>query len=80
MSAEPKRRTGALGYALIGAGLLVAVLLYLQPWVSCEGEDSSAGCPVPAELEVIVYIGWALAALAVVAGVVLVRRAGAARR
>ncbi len=35
-----------------------AVLL-LQSWVSCEGEDSSAGCPVPLDAVPWMCAAWA---------------------
>lgn len=73
----PRRWTGPSGPVLVGAGIVLAVVLFLQPWVpSCEVEDSSAGCPVPAELERWTFAGWALVAASVVCGAFIAARAG----
>jgi hypothetical protein len=54
-------------YVVLLVGTLLcatAGVLIFQPWVSCEGEDTSIGCPADTEL-----VSWALATL--FAGLVL---------
>lgn len=79
MTGAQRSWTSIAGPVLIVVGLALAFLLFWQPWVSCEGEDSSAGCQVPAELLGWTYAGWAVALCALVGGVILMVRGGRAR-
>ncbi|WP_089802877.1 hypothetical protein [Cellulomonas sp. KH9] len=76
MTDAQRSRTSIAGPVLIVAGIVLAVMLFWQPWASCEDEDSSAGCAVPTELIGWTSAGWAVAAAAVVVGAILTARAG----
>ncbi len=66
--ARAAQRTGA---ALLVLGALAVAVVLWQPWVSCPGEDSSAGCrPGSGELT-----GLVIALLVLLTGAVLVARA-----
>lgn len=62
----------ALGVLSIASGLVLALILVLQPWMSCEGEDSSPGCPVPAEAVPWMYAAWAGVLVSLVVGIGIV--------
>lgn len=67
--------TGIAGLALIVTAVAMSSLLFLQPWVSCEYEDSSVGCGVPDELRTWTYAAWVLVLLTFVCGFVMTARA-----
>lgn len=75
MTGQATAGSKTAGPVLIVAGLVLAFVLFLQPWVSCEDDDSSAGCPVPAELVGWTYAGWALTLAMIVGGALLAVRA-----
>lgn len=41
-----RRRAVASGAAIALISGAVVVLFFFQPWRSCDGEDTSAGCPM----------------------------------
>ena len=59
------------GGALILLGAIAAFVFFWQPWVSCDYEDSSAGCR-PGDVE---QAGLAIALLVVLAGLVVAIKA-----
>lgn len=65
------RRSPLLGVLLIAWGVVLGVLVLWQPWASCAGEDSAAGCAVPAEAVPFMYMTLAAALVSVVAGVLV---------
>ncbi|GIG41118.1 hypothetical protein ACFS33_08660 [Cellulomonas phragmiteti] len=73
------RRTNIAGPLLMVTSAVASVVLLLQPWASCEYEDSSFGCGVPDELMGWTFAGWALIMAALVGGVLLTVRAARRR-
>ena len=74
-----RRRTTLLGALLAGWGVVLGVVVLWQPWASCAGEDSSAGCPVSADAVPFMYAALVAALVSAVAGAVVLA-AGRARR
>lgn len=69
----PSGACRAVGGVLVALGLVLGFLLYLQPWVQCTVDDSSAGCPVPEDLVDITLAGWLTAGALAIVGAVLLR-------
>ena len=66
-------RLALVGWLLVVWGVLLVGAVFLQPWASCEEEDSSAGCPVPPEAAPYMTTVLVAALVAVLAGVVVLR-------
>lgn len=60
-----------LAFAAIFLGAALALLGFLQPWVSCPEEDTSAGCPAQAREITIMTAGVLLSAAGFVGTAVL---------
>ncbi len=55
-----------LSFAAIFLGAALALLGFLQPWVSCPEEDTSAGCPAQARELAIIAAGIAISVVGVI--------------
>ncbi|MDQ1083142.1 MULTISPECIES: hypothetical protein [Microbacterium] len=77
-----RARILVFGAVLSAVGAAVAIIFFFQSWRSCEGEDTSAGCPMLAgdaavlQISVIVL----LVGIVVLAAGVLTPRSGLPRR
>lgn len=78
-----KKSSGGLvgGVSVAAIGLVSVVVVFLQPWRSCEEDDSSAGCPVTVlESNLMVVALLVCAAGMAMMLFTLLRRAGRPRR
>lgn len=82
MEKETGSRILAVGLALALVALVSVIILFFQPWRSCDYEDSSAGCavlPRDATLMIMALIAGAVGMVLTMAGAMLRRAAGRAR-
>lgn len=58
MSGPKRRRYIAWGVSVALIGTLWSFVTFIKPWRSCpEIDDSSAGCPVPADESILLFLG-----------------------
>lgn len=82
MESSAGRRILGAGIALTVVAFVSVIILVLQPWRSCDYEDSSAGCavlPRDATLMIIALVVGAVGIILTIAGAVLQRAPGRAR-